>query len=91
MAKHTIITILKPTELEHDVYIMNAEGKLSHPPVKVKMDDLHKTLFSLAEKENCEVVKLYGPDKYVSGVKKTLEKDLKTKYLNLKLKIEIGS
>ena len=90
MVKNTIVAILRPTDKNHDIYIVNDEGHMTNKPIQCEYKDFAKVLFGLAKDKNIEEVKLYGAAAYVSGIKEQLEKQLKTKYTDLKINISMG-
>ena len=67
-----IVIQVKPTELEHTIYIMSANSEEVPIVVKCKAEELLSTVTMSAAKYDINDIKIQGPQAYTMGIKEQL-------------------
>ena len=73
-----IIVQIKPTELEHTVYIMTNDSEIIPIILKCKNEELLSTVAMSASKYNISDIKIQGPHAYTQGIKDQLQTKVNT-------------
>lgn len=73
-----IIVQIKPTELEHTVYIMTNNSEIIPIIVKCTQETLLSTVAMSASKYNISDIKIQGPHTYTQGIKDQLQTKVNT-------------
>ena len=85
-----IIIQVKPTELEHTIYIMSANSEVVPIIVKCKAEELLSTVAMSAAKYEISEIKIQGAKDYTLGIKEQLTNKINTCFgLDNKINIEL--
>lgn len=76
--EETIYVQLKPTELEHNVYIMSNNSEVVPIVTKCTQETLLSTLAMSASKYGIDLIKIQGPHAYIEGIKNQLQTKINT-------------
>lgn len=74
--EEVIIIQVRPTELEHTVYIMSNNSEIVPIVVKCKAEELLSTVAMSAAKYEINDIKIQGPQAYTLGIKEQLTKKI---------------
>ena len=74
--EEVIIIQVRPTELEHTVYIMSSNSEIIPIILKCKNEELLSTVAMSAAKYDINDIKIQGPQTYALGIKEQLTKKI---------------
>ena len=82
-----IVSIIRPFSLIQEIHIY-ANG-MEVDEINTSLTDFNNTIFNIVNTENINQIDLFGPRKYLNGLKKELLQIGKTKYQKDDLVINI--
>lgn len=82
-----IVSIIRPFSLIQEIHIY--DNGMEVDEVNTSLTDFNNTIFNIINTENINQIDLFGPRKYLNGLKKELLQIGKTKYQKDDLVINI--
>ena len=73
-----IVTIIRPFSLIQEIHIY--DNGMEVDEINTSLTDFNNTIFNIVNTENINQIDLFGPRKYLNGLKKELLQIGKTKY-----------
>ena len=82
-----IVSIIRPFSLIQEIHIY--DNGMEVDEINTSLNDFNNTIFNIVNPENINQIDLFGPRKYLNGLKKELLQIGKTKYQKDDLVINI--
>lgn len=82
-----IVSIIRPFSLIQEIHIYDNGMEVNE--INTSLTDFNNTIFNIVNTENINQIDLFGPRKYLNGLKKELLQIGKTKYQKDDLVINI--
>ena len=82
-----IVSIIRPFSLIQEIHIY--DNGMEVDEINTSLNDFNNTIFNIINTENINQIDLFGPRKYLNGLKKELLQIGKTKYQKDDLVINI--
>ena len=82
-----IVSIIRPFSLIQEIHIY--DNGMEVDEINTSLTDFNNTIFNIINTENINQIDLFGPRKYLNGLKKELLQIGKTKYQKDDLVINI--
>ena len=82
-----IVSIIRPFSLIQEIHIY--DNGMEVDEINTSLTDFNNTIFNIVNTENINQIDLFGPIKYLNGLKKELLQIGKTKYQKDDLVINI--
>lgn len=82
-----IVSIIRPFSLIQEIHIY--DNGMEVDEINTSLTDFNNTIFNIVNTENINQIDLFGPRKYLNGLKKELLQIGKTKYQKDDLVINI--
>ena len=73
-----IVSIIRPFSLIQEIHIY--DNGMEVDEINTSLTDFNNTIFNIVNTENINQIDLFGPRKYLNGLKKELLQIGKTKY-----------